>query len=265
MDIINFSFSSLALAVLIFFGGSYFWQRKLIYFPDQTKPKLNENHPYPWKEVKTTVKDQLELNHWWILQKAPIILVFHGNAGNIKDRSFKFNFLIEKGYSVFLAGYRGYGGNPGKPSEEKIIEDAEWIVKWIIENTQYSTNQIILFGESLGSCVSIALAEKYPFKGLIFEGAPSSVLDVGRHHYPFIPVRLFLKDTWDSLSRIKNVRSPLLFIHSRKDKIVPFRFGQKLFNEAPDPKQAVWLEHTGHTDNLDEPAVQKAILNFISK
>lgn len=259
-------FSSLQntiLVALLSFLGLHFWQRKLIYFPDKTKPVLNEERSRFFTEVHTQTKDRLTLTHWYAKNDKPLIVVFHGNAGNIKDRAYKFDFLIEKGYSVFLVSYRGYGGNPGNPSEKNIIKDSELILEWIFKNENISSGEIVLFGESLGSCVMTKMAEKYAFKGLIFEGAPSSLVDVGRHYYPFLPVRSLLVDTWDSLSRIKNVNSPILFIHSKRDSIVPFKFGKKLFDLAPQPKKALWMEYTGHIDNLDDQGAIQAVLDFI--
>ena len=112
--------------------------------------------------------------------------------------------------------------------------------------------------------MAIALATQYPVKALIFDGAYSSAAEVGQSAYPFLPVRWLLKDTWDSESRISKVKSPLLFVHSKKDSIVPFRFAYKLFQAANEPKKHIWLEDSGgHNDNLEIESVRKSIIDFL--
>ena len=257
---------SLGLAFVVMSAASFIWQRRLVYFPSHQKPFLNEERSRTLKKIQVKTEDGLELSHFFFEGKKnlPLILYFHGNAGGINERAYKFDFLIERGYSVLFFEYRGYSKNPGSPSEKAFLKDAHHIFKWLKETKNRPPEEIILFGESIGSCVSIAAAAEHPVKGIILEGAPSSVREVGQYHYPFLPVRLLLRDTWDSMKRIKNVRSPFLFIHSKNDKIVPFKFGKKLFDAAVSAKKAHWLEVTGHMDNLDDPKARQAVIDFIA-
>ncbi|MDE0092187.1 MAG: alpha/beta hydrolase [Oligoflexia bacterium] len=181
----------------------------------------------------------------------------------MEDRGYRFKFLVDQGYSVLLIGYRGYGANPGKPTERHLIDDSAFVLEWLLKKEEISSKELILFGESLGAGVAVALAVQYPFKALIFDGAPSSLVDVGQAIYPFIPVRWFLKDSWDSESRIRKVKAPSLFIHAKKDFVVPFRLGQRLFTTANEPKKSIWLEDSDHNSNLEKESVKKAIIDFI--
>ncbi|MDE0120023.1 MAG: alpha/beta hydrolase [Bdellovibrionales bacterium] len=245
-------------------GVAYFFQRKLMYFPFKAHPSL-ELLKGVYQEVYTQTKDQLSLTHWYAKKGRPYIVVFHGNGGNIEGRGYRFKFLVDEGYSVLLVGYRGYGSNPGQPTETNLISDSILALEWLLKEEQISAKEIVLFGESLGSAVAITLAVQYPVKSLIFDGAFSSATEVGQSAYPFLPVRWLLKDTWDSESRIQKVNAPLLFIHSKKDTIIPFRFARKLFQVANEPKQHIWLdrEDSGHNSNLEIESVRKSIIDFL--
>ena len=255
------------LTVVLCYGfvvlAVYALQRKLIYFPSKSAPVLG-NLSSVYTQVYTQTSDGIQLLHWYARKGDPVIVVFHGNAGNIEDRGSKFKFLADQGYSVLLAGYRGYGSNSGSPAEQDFIADSALLIDWLLKKEGLSAQDIVFFGESLGSGSAIALAVQYKVKSLIFEGAPSSVLDMAQEAYPFLPVRWMLKDSWDSNSRIKNIKdTPKLFIHAKQDSVVPFRWGQKLFNSALEPKRYLWLDRAGHVDNLD--LVQKEVLSFLKE
>ena len=243
-------------------GIAYIFQRKLMYFPLKTHPSL-ESLERLYTEVHTQTKGQLKLTHWYAKQGQPYIVVFHGNGGNIEGRGYRFKFLVDQGYSVLLVGYRGYGSNPGQPTEQNLISDSALVLEWLFKQEGISAEEVVLFGESLGSGVAIALASQYPVKALIFDGTYSSAVEVGQSAYPFLPVRWLLKDTWDSQSRIQKVKSPLLFIHSKKDSVVPFRFAHKLFQVANEPKKYIWLDGSDHNSNLEIESVRKSIIDFL--
>ena len=133
-----------------------------------------------------------------------------------------------------------------------------------MEKENLSPQDIILYGESLGSCVAVAMAVENPVQKMILEGAPSSVLDIGKHTFPFIPVSWILKDTWNSTARIQQIhKMPLLFIHGKQDRTVPFQFGQKLYQQAPSPKTKIWMEQREHNDLLEDSSTRQTILQFL--
>jgi len=240
----------------------YLSQRKLLYFPLKVRPAL-ESLSGVYSEVKTQTAVQLTLTHWYAKRGSSYVVVFHGNAGNIEGRGYKFEFLVDQGYSVLLVSYRGYGDNPGRPTEKDLISDSALALEWLFKQERVSPKEVVLLGESLGSGVAVALASKYPVKGLIFDGAYSSITDVGQSAYPLIPVRWLLKDTWNSQSRIQKVKSPMLFIHSKKDSVIPFRFAQRLFQSANEPKKSLWLEHSDHNYNLEIESVKQSVIEFL--
>ena len=247
---------------MIVVGGVYVFQRKLLYFPSKTTPVLNSLDKV-YSEVQTQTKDHLSLTHWLAKRGQTYVVVFHGNTGNIEDRGHKFKFLADQGFSVLLVGYRGYGDNSGRPTEKNFIADSTLVLEWLIKKEGIPLKEIALFGESLGSGTAIALAAHYPVKAVIIEGAFSSISDIARSVYPFLPVRWMLKDTWDSQSRIQKVKSPILFIHSKTDSVTPFRFVRKLFQAANEPKKYIWLEDSGHSDSLEKEFVKKTVIDFL--
>ena len=243
-------------------GMMYVFQRKFIYFPLKTQPFLG-NLSGIYTEVQTQTEDHLVLTHWYAKRGRPYIVILHGNAGNIEGRAYRFKFLVDEGYSVLLVSYRGYGDNLGQPTEQNLISDSAMALKWLLKQEKISSKEVLLFGESLGSGVALALAAQYSVKGLIFDGAFSSIAELGQSAYPFLPIRWMLKDTWDSMTRIRKVKVPILFIHSKEDAVVPFRFSQRLFQAANEPKKHIWLEHSGHNDNLEIESVRQSIIDFI--
>ena len=262
MSLFLYTIKIFIISYVIFLSILYLIQRKLIYFPLKTSPSLGAFSEI-YTKIQTQTKDKLTLTHWFAKQGWPYIVILHGNAGHIESRAYKFQFLADQGYSVLLIEYRGYGGNPGQPTEWKLIDDSAQALEWLFKQQGISAKDIILFGESLGSGVAIALATQYSVKGLIFDGAFSSIVEVGKSAYPFLPIRWLLKDTWDSKSRIHKVHAPTLFIHSKKDSIIPFHLAKKLFQAANKPKKHIWLEHSGHNDNLETKSVKKSIIDFI--
>ncbi len=249
------------------------------YWPNKSTPVLTNEFKPHYNPIKIKTKDNLEFTHWYAKKKNPVILVFHSNAGNLQQRwslNFnkrprisKYNFLLQADYSVFVASYRGYGDNPGTPNEQLLIEDAEVILQWLLKKENISPENIILFGESLGSAVSIALAEKHNVKGLILEGAPSSFIDVGKKIFPFVPKKQIKKvlkgNTWKSKLRIKKVHSPVLFLHREKDYMVSLDLGKNLFEAANEPKKLFIVKGRGHINTLKHIHAQEAVLKFVSQ
>jgi len=260
----NFFLSAIKILLifyLVIVAGMVVFQRKFLYFPSKDKPSL-ENFKGVYQEIKTQTKDKLQLTHWHAKQGLPYFVILHGNAGNIENRAHKFDFLTDQGHSVLLVSYRGYGDNPGRPTEADLISDSAVALEWLAQKTDL--NEVILIGESLGSGTAIALAAQYPVKGLILDSSYSSVSDVAKTIYPWIPVAWLLKDTWDSLSRIQNVKVPIFFIHAKQDSVLPFRLAKKLFEASPGPKKHLWLEgERGHNDNFVDESTQKALFDFV--
>lgn len=233
-------------------AGLFAIQRNLQYFPDKRIPIPAEVGLPAYRTVSVQTADGLVLSGLYAeaaRPDLPTVLHFHGNAGNAGDRAEIATALHGAGYGVLLAGYRGYGGNPGRPTEQGLTTDARAWADWLVQRG-ISGRKLVLYGESLGTGVAVRLATERKAAGLILEAPFTSITDVAARAYPVLPVRLLLLDRFDSLSRIADIQAPLLVIHGEKDRVVPVDLGRRLFAAAPAPKTPVWLPRAGHNDLL---------------
>jgi len=167
---------------------------------------------------------------------------------------------------VLLFDYRGYGGNPGLPSEEGLARDARAVLAYIGRRADVDLTRIVYYGESLGAAVAVRLALEFPPAGLILRSPFSSLTMMGQHHYPFLPVRWLLRDRYPSIARIARISSPLLVIVGEDDRIVPPADSAALYDAAPQPKRLVTIPGTDHNDDelAAGPRVIRAIVDFLS-
>ena len=149
------------------------------------------------------------------------------------------NIFYNLGLSCFIFDYRGYGKSEGKPSEEGTYLDARAAYNWLIREKKISPSNIIVFGRSLGGSIAAELASKVEMGALTIESAFTSYVDIGKKFYPYMPVRWFARFSYRTIDYVKNVRCPVLIIHSRADEIVPFEFGLELYEAANEPKEFV--------------------------
>ena len=229
-------------------------QDRLLYFP----VRRLESSPEAWglrsEELRLTASDGTRLHGWWIpapRQPAPAhVLLCHGNAGNIGDRVLHARLLAEAGLDTFLFDYRGYGRTDGSPDEEGTYRDARAARRALLGQRGVAGDRIVYLGESIGGAVALALALEAPPLGLVLQSAFTSVRDMGRLHYPFIP-KAIVPDAYPSLRRIAELRSPLLVIHGDRDDIVPAAHGRALFEAAPGRKRIEIVRGAGHNDLLE--------------
>lgn len=243
----------------------YVTQRSILFVPDVTRPDPTASRAPMMTPVHATTGDGLRLEGWWYPPPPgrPTFLYFHGNAGNIGSRDEKARRMIERGYGVLLAGYRGYGGNPGSPSETGLIEDGRtWLGR--LEQLGVPARSAVLYGESLGSGVVVALAVERPAAALVLEAPYTSIVDIAAEHYWFVPVRRLIHDPFDTRSRLAGVKAPVLIIHGAEDLVVPVAHGEALFEVAPEPKRLVRLQDGGHTDLFDHGALD-AVDAFVNE
>jgi fermentation-respiration switch protein FrsA (DUF1100 family) len=167
---------------------------------------------------------------------------------------------------VLLFDYRGYGGNPGSPTEQGLAADARGAREFLINQRQVDPQSLIYFGESLGTGVAVTLASEHPPAALILRSPFTSMADIGQYHYPWLPVRLLLRDRYDSLVQITRIQTRLLIIAGERDSIVPAEFSQRLYEAAPQPKAFVLIPGADHNDDelLDGKSLVEAIAKFLA-
>lgn len=249
----------LSIALLIAYGGIAaciaLFQRHLMYHPNAHIGTPLQYGLKSVQDIMITSKDGTPLQAW--VQPAresfPTIVYFHGNAGNIGDRSAKFSAFVDSGFGLVAVGYRGFGKSKGHPHEHGIYNDARAAVEYALGALSIPANKLIYFGESLGSGVAVQLASEHPPALLMLEAAYTSVETRSAELYPFILfVRSLVRDKFNSLAKISLVRAPLLMIHGAQDGTIPLRHGRALFQAALEPKSMVVYPEVNHTDYTNE-------------
>ena len=260
---IGYIFLFLFLAYIIILIVIYFSQRSLMYHPSENN-YLDENK-LNHKIDKIKIPSDTELNSWYFQKNKNFktLLFFHGNAGSLENRIYKLNALSKLKLNYLIVAYRGFSGNKGNPTEEGLYKDARAAKYWLNLNNINDQN-IILYGESLGTAISIDLSKDYKFAGIVLESPFTSMIDLAQRYYPFFPVRFLLKDKYESKKKMKNLNSPILVLHGRKDKIVPFFMGEKIFNMANNPKFKYFTDLDDHMMNFDDKLINEIDL-FINK
>jgi len=240
------------LAAIVLYGGFvallYVAQRALQYFPErQRTPPRAAGLPEAEEAVLDTA-DGERVIVWHVPPREgqPIFLYFHGNGGSLRWRDERFHALIADGSGLVALSYRGYGGSSGRPTEKGLAEDAATAYSFAV--ARYPAERIVLWGESLGSALAIALAAEKPVGHLVLEAPFTSAADVGALHYWFVPARILLKDQFRSDLRVGKVAAPVLVVHGENDAIVPVTLGERLYGLIRAPKRFVRIAHAGHND-----------------
>jgi fermentation-respiration switch protein FrsA (DUF1100 family) len=243
---------TVVVAIAVVLGIVWFAQRSFIYFPESRVPAPAAMGLAGGEPVQLKTSDGLDLEAWWVPAREPsadrAIIVFNGNAGNRAHRAGLASALAARGYATLLLDYRGYGGNPGLPSEAGLYRDARAALAYVRSRSDVNAARIVYFGESLGAAIAIELAAEHPPAALILRSPFSSMTEMGSRHYPFLPVRWLLRDRYPSIDRVAKLRSPVLFIAGEDDRIVPLEDTQWLFDAAPEPKQLVVIRGADHND-----------------
>ena len=240
----------------------FFTQRSLMYHPSENN-YLDENK-LNHKIEKIKISSDNELNSWYFEKNKNFktLLFFHGNAGTLDNRIYKLNDLSKLDLNYLIIAYRGFSGNKGSPTEQGLYKDARAAKYWLNLNN-ISDQNIIVYGESLGSAVAIDLAKDHKFAGIILESPFTSMLKLSRKYNAWLPTGLLLKDKYETEKKIKNVFSPILILHGRKDKIVPFEMGEILFNLANNPKYNYFIDNDDHMMDFNNDLIN-SINQFIS-
>ena len=264
MSLINILILLLSGYLIITFA-LYFFQRNLLYYPSVNNYS-GEELDVSVEKVKIKTEDDIELLSWYHNKDSEnykTILFLHGNAGTLENRIYKINHLKNMNVNFLIIAWRGFSGNKGKPTEKGLYEDAKSAIRWL-KNKGIKEENIIIYGESLGTGVVIELAQKKLYKSVILEAPFTSIPDVAQKMYPIYPVKYLTWDKFDNLSKINNLISPLLVLHGKKDEVVPFKMGKKIFEKYNNKKDNVFIDEAMH-NNLYEYGIAKDIMEFINK
>jgi len=252
---------------IIALSALFFLQRSFMYFPDDRRidPADVSTLQNPPTEVILATQDGEQIVGWWYPPKdgQPVILHFHGNGGGLAIRVPRYEFYASQGYGVLAMSYRGYSGSTGAPTESHLIADARLAVDWLDTQNVPST-QVILYGESLGTGVAVQTAARYDVKAVVLESPYTSTRAVAQTQFPIFPVGLLMKDQFESDKYIGEINAPLLIVHGRRDRIIPFRFGQALFELAKQPKTLIPIENGGHIP-LYADSSARMVVDFLAR
>jgi fermentation-respiration switch protein FrsA (DUF1100 family) len=243
----------MAVGVLILVTLLWAVQRRLIYFPRPHELAPAATALPGAEEVTFQTEDGLRLSGWFSpaagAKSGATILVFNGNAGDRSLRAPLAAALAQAELAVLLFDYRGYGRNPGTPSEAGLLMDARAARAYLIRRRDVDPDRLVYFGESLGAAVAVALAAEQPPAALILRSPFTSLAEMGHLHYPFLPVVGFLlRDRFASIEQIPRVRCPVLIIAGEQDQIVPPAHSRRLYEAAHDPKQFELIPGADHND-----------------
>lgn len=246
-------------------GYLYVQQRQLIYHPgrDIAPPAAYGLSGFT---EHFTGPDGAKLQLWVHPARTgfPTFVYFHGNASHLGNRSDKLAALAARGFGVVGLSYRGYGKSDGTPSEAGLFDDARAAIAYAQAELGVPPSGMLLYGESLGSGVAVRMATERAVAGLVLEAPYTSVASRAAELYPYVPVKLLLKDHFDSLSRIAQLRCPLLVFHGELDDTIPVAHGRALLAAAPEPKDGVFFPQVGHND-FDNALISEHVLTFAHK
>ena len=238
--------------------AAYFGNRQFMYFPDPTRVAPGEAGLDGVEEVEISATDGTVLVAWQAPanEGKPTILYFHGNGANAADRAPRIADMHRDGFGVFYLNNRGYGGSGGRPTEEHNVADAIAAYDYLVERG-VSPEQIVLYGESLGSGQAVQLAAAKPVAAIVLESPLTSTVDVGRTMYAWLPLRLLITDQYNNERNIRSVTAPVLVLHGERDGVIPVEMGRRVYRAANEPKKIELFPHGGHVDLFDHGAWEK--------
>jgi fermentation-respiration switch protein FrsA (DUF1100 family) len=243
----------LALGAATLYGAvglaAYLGQRKLMYFPDRARTLPAEVGLAGVAERVLETPDGERVIAWYGRARPgrPTLLYFHGNGGSLAIRAPRIARFMDQGWGVWMMTWRGYGGSTGSPSEAANVADARLAYHALIAEG-VRPKSIVVYGESLGSGIAVRIAAELPAGGVILDAPYTSIVDVAARAYPFLPVRLFLIDRYETTRYIGEIKAPLLILHGEHDAVVPVAMGRELARLAPEPKRLVIFPNGTHSD-----------------
>ena len=255
--------------VLVLWLLARWFEWRSLYAPSRVLDATPAKLGLAYEDVDFVAEDGVRLHGWWIPhpEARGTILYCHGNGLNIANRIGLCRDLHGLGVNVFIFDYRGYGRSRGRPSEQGTYRDAR--AAYEVVRARYGDAEqppVIVYGASLGGTIAAQLALDKPVRGAIFEASFSSVLDVGEHLYPWLPIRLIARNRYEADKRVAQLTMPKLFASSRDDRLIPYELGRKLYEAAAEPKEFFTL--TGPHDEAgwnNTPAYWPVLQAFVHR
>jgi fermentation-respiration switch protein FrsA (DUF1100 family) len=248
---------SIATGAVLFYLGARWFERKVVFHPERYSEGANWKLPQGAEDVWFRGRSGELLHGWYVrargveTQNAPTVIYFHGNGGNINVIGWLGEALCARGFNVLLFDYRGYGRSEGSARDERAIyEDADAAYDYIVQERGTLPEQVVLYGQSLGTTAATDLAARRPCGALILESGLSSASDMASLILPWVPVWIhsYGQNHFESARKLERVRAPVLIAHGGRDRTIPIEQGYKLYQAAHEPKQLVIIEEAGHND-----------------
>lgn len=249
----------------------YFFQARLVYFPSAEYHSTPADIGLVFEEVTLTTSDGLSIAAWYVPSstrgsQAGTVLFCHGNAGNLSDRLVTILVLHSLGCNVLILDYRGYGRSDGKPDEEGTYRDAEAAWEYLVKTRGVSPQRLILCGRSLGGAVAVQLATHHPPAALVVESSFTSLVDVARIHYWWLPARLLCRFHYDSAAKVATIPCPKLFLHATDDELIPIEIGRCLYQAAAPPKRFIETPGGHNTGGFTySPVYTRQLAEFLAE
>jgi fermentation-respiration switch protein FrsA (DUF1100 family) len=246
----------LVIVITVFGISGLLWSAKseiVLYHPDTVLPTPVEAGAPEMKPVVIHTRDNLPLTSWFVDSRGnkPVLLFFMGDTGSLADRADAFKPFIENGYGIFLLGYRGFGGNPGHPSEQGLYRDARAAIRWL-DLHGVDAEHIVLYGHSLGTGIAVQMATEIKARAVVLEAPYTSLPDTVELNVPLVKANWFMsKNYYNNIEKIGKIKEPLLIVQGDHDEVIPYKQGKALFKAAPEPKQAYLIPEGGHSNLFD--------------
>ena len=258
------------VCVALLAAAVWFLQRRLIYFPDRSAPPPAADVLPGARDVTLDTTDGLRLAAWLVPPPTGVpdrhiaVLVAHGNGGNRLGRAPLATALAGRGLTVLLVDYRGYGGNPGSPSEKGLARDVRAARTYLIDQAGFPAGRLLYYGESLGAAVVTALAAEHPPAGLVLRSPFIDLPAAGQESYPLLPVRLVLRDRFPVADLLAKVTAPTVVIYGTADTLIPPAQSKTVAKKAAGPVRLIAVEGADHNDKslLDGPQLTDAVANL---
>lgn len=240
--------AALGFGMLLIGGLAIAFEHSFIYFPSRDLVATPKSIGLAFEDARFGPDGRL--HGWFVPGAGPLtILWFHGNGGNISHRLEWLSRVRSRlGANVFIFDYQGYGLSGGQPAEDNTYEDARAALAFLQARADVDPQRIVYYGKSLGGPIAVQLATETPPYRLILQSSFTSIQDMARLHYPFLPVGRFLRTRYASLDKIGRVQAPTLVVHGEVDETVPPQHARLLFEAAAEPKRLFLVEGAGHND-----------------